>query len=97
MRPMKSILASLAILALALPLTACNNEAMGVRISTEKKKAAPAAVVLKPRSEPIFYNGKTYHLDFAPGTVCAVDMAVGVPVIVNGLIEDEFQVTGAQL
>ena len=77
MRPMKSILASLAILALALLLTACNNEANGVRISTEKKKVAPAAVVLKPRSEPIFYNGKTYHLDFAPGTGGAFDMAVG--------------------
>ena len=62
-------------MALALPLAACNNEANGVRISTDKK-AAPAPVVMKPRSEPIFYNGKIYHLDFAPGAGGAFDMAV---------------------
>jgi len=44
-----------------------------VRITGE----APPAPVAAPRSEPIFYNGKTYHLDFAPGTGGAFDMAVG--------------------
>lgn len=67
----------IAILGLALPLAACNNEANGVRISTDAKAAAPNAVVLKPRSEPIFYNGKTYQLDFAPGSSGSFDMAVG--------------------
>jgi len=60
--------------ALALPLAACNNEASGVRISAEKTAPAPA---LKSRSEPIFYNGKTYHLDFVPVAGGAFDMAVG--------------------
>lgn len=58
-----------------LPLAACNNEASGVRISTEKAAAAP--VVTKARTEPIFYNGKTYELRFAPGAGGAFDMAVG--------------------
>lgn len=72
---MKSLLSPALILALTLPLAGCNNEANGVRISTEK--AAPPPVAMKPRSEPIFYNGKTYHLDFAPGEGGAFDMAVG--------------------
>ena len=59
---------------IALPLAACNNEANGVRISAEK---APASVIVKPRSEPIFYNGKTYHLDFAPAGEGTFAMAVG--------------------
>lgn len=74
---MKAAATTAALLALALPLAACNNEANGVRISTDKKAAAPAPVVNRPRSEPIFYNGKTYRLDFAPGTGGAFDMAVG--------------------
>lgn len=72
---MKS-LAPLAICAaLVLPLAACNNEANGVRISTEK--AAPAPVAMKARSEPVFYNGKTYQLDFTPADQGHFDMAVG--------------------
>jgi hypothetical protein len=73
---MKPAFCTAAVFLLALPLAACNNEASGVRISAEKK-AAPAPMVLKPRSEPIFYNGKTYKLDFAPGEGGAFDMAVG--------------------
>lgn len=73
---MKKTLATAAILCLALPLAGCNNEANGVRISAEKA-AAPAPVVARPRSEPIFYNGKTYKLDFAPTGGGAFAMAVG--------------------
>jgi hypothetical protein len=74
---MKIAATTTALLAFALPLAACNNEANGVRISTDKKAAAPAPVISRPRSEPIFYNGKTYRLDFAPGAGGAFDMAVG--------------------
>jgi len=59
---------------IALPLAACNNEANGVRISAEKSAATDIA---RPRSEPIFYNGKTYQLDFAPLGGGAFAMAVG--------------------
>ena len=31
---------------------------------------------MTPRSEPIFYNGKTYHLDFAPKGPGLFEMAV---------------------
>lgn len=37
---------------------------------------APPAPVAASRSEPIFYNGKTYHLDFAPGGGGIYNMAV---------------------
>jgi hypothetical protein len=62
-------------LALILPLAACQSTDNGVRISAEK--AAPAAVVAKARSEPIFYNGKTYQLDFSPVGGGTFAMAVG--------------------
>ena len=35
-----------------------------------------ARMQTKPRSEPIFYNGKTYQLDFRPNGSGAYDMAV---------------------
>ena len=40
-------------------LAACASKS-NVRITNDK----PVAVQTKSRSEPIFYNGKTYHLDF---------------------------------
>jgi lipopolysaccharide export system protein LptC len=66
-----SIAACLAVIAIL--LAACNNQANGVRVSTEK---ASAPVITKPRSEPIFYNGKTYQLNFAPAGQGRFDMAV---------------------
>lgn len=72
---MKFLCANLAIFLAVLPLAACNNAANGVRISSEK--AAPAPAVTGPRSEPVFYNGKTYQLDFRPGSGGTFDMAVG--------------------
>ena len=75
-RPMK--LTSLVLIACAgLALAACKTTDNRVSINTEKKAApSPAPVVLRPRSEPIFYNGKMYHLDFAPGAEGLFDMAV---------------------
>ena len=40
-------------------LAACESKS-SVRITNDQ----PVAVQTKSRSEPIFYNGKTYHLDF---------------------------------
>jgi hypothetical protein len=51
----------LILLAASLALSACSQPE--VRVTREKP--APQ-VVMTPRSEPIFYNGKTYRLDFAP-------------------------------
>ena len=45
----------------ALGLAACSQS--DVRVTREKPAPQP---VMTPRSEPIFYNGKTYRLDFAP-------------------------------
>ena len=58
--------------AAALVLAACKT-GNTVRITSEK----PPVVQTKSRSEPIFYNGKTYRLDFSnrPGTP-VFDMAV---------------------
>lgn len=56
----------------ALVLTACNDKS-SVRITNDRPVAAQA----KSRSEPVFYNGKTYQLDFSPRQGSAVfDMAV---------------------
>lgn len=55
----------------ALALAACSQS--DVRVTREK----PAAqVVMTPRSEPIFYNGKTYRLDFSPKGPNQFEMAV---------------------
>ena len=54
-------------------LAACQGD--GVSIKAEKQGAS-AAVINRPRSEPIFYNGKTYQLDFAPAGKGTFNMAV---------------------
>lgn len=60
------------LLAAAFGLVACG-ESPDVRVTRNK----PASqVVMKPRSEPIFYNGKTYQLDFAPKGPNLFDMSV---------------------
>jgi hypothetical protein len=56
---------------LAAGLAGCKT-ASTVRITNEKPAAEQAAA----RSEPIFYNGKTYKLDFAPRSGGVYDMAV---------------------
>jgi hypothetical protein len=52
--------------------TACTPKPKEVRITND----AVAAVQTKARSEPIFYNGKTYQLDFAPNDSGNFDMIV---------------------
>lgn len=55
--------------AMALALTACNS-GNGARVTSEQPQA------MAPRSEPIFYNGRTYRLDFSPRGAGVYDMAV---------------------
>ncbi len=62
---MKAIQSGLVLSCIALVLIGCSSRDTGVRVTAEKP-AAPVVPIAKPRSEPIFYNGKTYHLDFAP-------------------------------
>ncbi len=69
---MNQLLPHFAVLtAMALTLSACKtgNE---VRITS----GGPPTVQTGSRSEPIFYNGKTYHLDFSSGGSGLFDMAV---------------------
>lgn len=69
---MKNCSPGLILLAAVLGLSACG-EQPDVRITRDK----PASqVVMKPRSEPIFYNGKTYQLDFKPRSSGLFDMTV---------------------
>lgn len=59
------------ILVTAVGLAACSQPDVRVTHS----KPAPQ-VVMTPRSEPIFYNGKTYRLDFSPKGPNLFDMSV---------------------
>ena len=61
------------VLLCAAMLTACAKSPSVVRIINEP---AVAAVQTKARTEPIFYNGKTYTLNFAPQTQGGYAMAV---------------------
>ena len=58
------------ILLLAAGLAACDG-GPGARIIRDKPAPPPTA-----RSEPIFYNGKTYRLDFSPSGAGLYDMTV---------------------
>ena len=51
--------------AAAILLTACSAQDNGVRVAKDKPTPAPIAPVAA-RTEPIFYNGKTYTMKFAP-------------------------------
>jgi hypothetical protein len=57
---------------LAVALYGCSGSDSNVRITNDK----PQVAVPKARSEPIFYNGKTYQLDFGPASGGAYDMVV---------------------
>jgi hypothetical protein len=61
---------ALMILSVAVVITGCEG-GPGARITRNKPAPAPVA-----RSEPIFYNGKTYQLDFRPGGAGIYDMTV---------------------
>lgn len=60
MKNLMMVLAGVAVL-----LGGCSKSGNSVRVTAEKP--TPVAPIAKARSEPIFYNGKTYQLDFVPG------------------------------
>ena len=71
---MKRSYSPLILLAASLALAGCNSDP-SVRITNDKPVAA-AKPVPQSRSEPIFYNGKTYRLDFAAAGGGTYNMAV---------------------
>lgn len=69
---MRKLIPGLILIAVALGLAGCG-ESPDVRVT--RNKPAPQ-VVMTPRSEPIFYNGKTYRLDLSPRGPNLFDMSV---------------------
>jgi len=70
---MRHLTKGVILLLAAAGLAACSNDP-GVRITNSKPAAATPAP--QARSEPIFYNGKTYKLDFGPRGGGVYDMTV---------------------
>ena len=70
---MRNKISCFVLLALATMLAACDSGPSDVRITHDKPVAA--ALPAK-RSEPIFYNGKTYHLDMSSRGAGLYDLAV---------------------
>jgi hypothetical protein len=66
-----------AVLALTFTLTACSSGDNAVRVTNDQPVAKPVA---PGRTEPIFYNGKTYKLAFAPA-----DGGGGYTVLISGM------------
>lgn len=60
------------VLILAALVAACSKSEPNIRITKDK----PQAALPKSRSEPIFYNGKTYQLDFSLTSGGVYDMVV---------------------
>ena len=58
---------------LIVALSGCSRDPAGIRITQE---APPSKAETQPRSEPVFYNGKTYQLDFAPAPVGGYAMTI---------------------
>jgi hypothetical protein len=68
---MKNPIVPVILLLAVAALSGCDS-GPGARITRDKPAPPPAAA----RSEPIFYNGKTYRLDFGPVGGGAYDMVV---------------------
>lgn len=49
----------------ALLLTACSHDAAGIRIAHDGPAPAPATAI-PARTEPVFFNGKTYSMGLNP-------------------------------
>ena len=49
-------------------LLGCASQGNDVRVTSQKPVPVSQVPIAKPRSEPVFYNGKTYHLDLVPET-----------------------------
>jgi lipopolysaccharide export system protein LptC len=59
---MRSFLTALTAITVCVLISACTQKQNDVRV-TQEAEASPSP---QARSEPIFYNGKTYQLDFKP-------------------------------
>lgn len=46
-------------------LSACSHDSAGIRIAHDAPAQAPAAV-MAARTEPVFFNGKTYSMGLSP-------------------------------
>jgi hypothetical protein len=70
---MKNIL----LIAVIVSLCACTQKDNGVRVSAEKPVAKLPTPKAVSRSEPVFYNGKTYRVNLTPETDGGYSVAVG--------------------
>ncbi|WP_421695279.1 hypothetical protein [Aestuariivirga sp.] len=70
---MRNHITCLVLLAAVAALTGCDSGPNDVRITHDKPVAAALPV---RRSEPIFYNGKTYHLDMNSKGAGLYDLSV---------------------
>jgi hypothetical protein len=68
---MKKIL----LIALLVGLSACSQKDNGVRVSADKPAVKPTPKAVS-RSEPVFYNGKTYRVNLTPGQNGVYDVAI---------------------
>jgi hypothetical protein len=60
----------------ALILAGCSQSTSGVRVTQEAPQASPAIVRAAEKSEPVFYNGKVYQINFSPDPAGGFAMAV---------------------
>lgn len=58
-------------------LAACSQKQNDVRVTSQKPVAKSAAPKLTSRSEPVFYNGKTYRMNMTPLAGGVFDMSIG--------------------
>lgn len=54
------------IIIFALAIAACSQQPQGVRVGQLEPAAPPPAPMVKAKTEPVFYNGKTYTLSVTP-------------------------------
>ena len=53
-------------LSICLLLTACSQDPAGVRVINESVALASGAPAIRVKTEPVFYNGKTYQVSVSP-------------------------------
>jgi hypothetical protein len=70
---MKNVL----LIACFVSLAACSQKDNGVRVSAEKPVAKSTTPKPVSRSEPVFYNGKTYRVNLTPDRNGVYNVSVG--------------------
>ena len=79
-----------------LMLAACSTQNSNVRVTAEQPPAPPPKAVPQARNEPVFYNGKTYQLRFAPSAT-AGSYAMSVQGMTAGQAKDAEAVATSSL